>query len=182
MKLLSVECLTKLDGKKIPRQPENSMSQIHYIPSPVIMSRKIEIIQFPGVSLTSKTHSHHQRMASVDRSVKRPPLTPCPLRRQVRRGLLKVDQLHRLARDVAYAKQGKLTKQEFTELMKSCSCLTLILACIVYWQAKEIGRVIAECNPEENGIDISLLEHISPVEWENIVLYGQYVIDPHWVR
>jgi TnpA family transposase len=83
-----------------------------------------------------------------------------PLRRQVRRGLLKVDQLHRLAREVAYAKQGKLTKQEFTELMKSCSCLTLILACIVYWQAKEIGRVIAECNPEESGIDLSLLSNI----------------------
>ena len=104
------------------------------------------------------------------------------LRRQIRRGLLKVDQLHRLAREVAYAKQGRLTKQQFSDLMKSCSCLTLILACIVYWQAKEIGRIIAECNPEESGIDISLLEHISPIEWQNIVLYGQYVIDHNWVK
>jgi hypothetical protein len=61
--------------------------------------------------------------------------------------------------------------------MKTSSCLTLILACIVYWQAKEIGRVIAEYNPETEGVDISLLEHVSPIEWDNVVLYGEYVID-----
>jgi hypothetical protein len=65
--------------------------------------------------------------------------------------------------------------------MKSCSCLTLILACIIHWQAKEIGRVITECNPQE-GVDISLLEHVSPIEWDNVVLYGEYVIDRSWIR
>lgn len=105
-----------------------------------------------------------------------------PLRRRVRRGLLKVDQLHSLARDVAYAKQGRITKRDFYEIMKSCSCLTLILACIIYWQAREIGRVITECNPESDGVDTSLLEHVSPIEWENVVLYGEYVIDRNWIR
>jgi TnpA family transposase len=105
-----------------------------------------------------------------------------PLRRQIRRGLLKNDHLHSLARDVAYAKRGRITKRDFYELMKTSSCLTLILACIVYWQAKEIGRVIAECNPEAEGVDISLLEHVSPIEWENVVLYGEYVIDRKLIR
>lgn len=105
-----------------------------------------------------------------------------PLRRQIRRGLLKGDQLHSLARDVAYGKRGRITKRDFYELMKTCSCLTLILACIVYWQAKEIGRVIAECDPQKSGIDISLLEHVSPVEWENVVLYGEYFIDRNLIR
>lgn len=66
--------------------------------------------------------------------------------------------------------------------MKSCSCLTLILACIVYWQAKEISRVITECNPEAEGMDASLLEHVSPIEWDNVVLYGEYVIERSWIR
>jgi hypothetical protein len=66
--------------------------------------------------------------------------------------------------------------------MKTSSCLTLILACIVYWQAKEIGRVIAEYNPETEGVDISLLEHVSPIEWDNVVLYGEYVIDRKLIR
>jgi len=57
-----------------------------------------------------------------------------------------------------------------------------ILACIVYWQAKEIGRVISECNPEIEGIDISLLEHVSPIEWDNVLLYGEYVLDPGLIK
>ena len=56
------------------------------------------------------------------------------------------------------------------------------LACIVYWQAKEIGRVISECNPEIEGIDISLLEHVSPIEWDNVLLYGEYVLDPGLIK
>ena len=105
-----------------------------------------------------------------------------PLRRRVRRGLLKVDQLHVLSRDIVYGKRGHMTKRDFHEMMKTCGCLTLILACIIYWQAKEIGRVISECNPEAEGIDISLLEHISPIEWDNVLLYGEYVVDPNLIR
>lgn len=62
------------------------------------------------------------------------------------------------------------------------SCLTLILACIVYWQVKEINRVVLECDPEGNGIDLRLIEHISPITWDNIILYGEYVLDEKKVR
>ena len=66
--------------------------------------------------------------------------------------------------------------------MNTCSCLNLILACIVYWQACEISRVLSECDPLANGIDLSLLEHVSPIEWDNVVLYGQYILDRKLVR
>ena len=75
-----------------------------------------------------------------------------------------------------------MSKRDFYELMKTSNCLTLILACIVYWQAKEIERVIAECHPEADRVETSLLEHVSPIEWENVVLYGEYVIDKGWIR
>jgi hypothetical protein len=61
--------------------------------------------------------------------------------------------------------------------MNSCSCLTLILACVIYWQAKETSRVVRWCQPEDDKIDVTLLEHVSPIEWDNVLLYGQYVID-----
>ena len=32
------------------------------------------------------------------------------------------------------------------------------------------------------GIDLSLLKHISPVGWENITLYGEYVLNPNLIR
>jgi Tn3 transposase DDE domain len=59
------------------------------------------------------------------------------LRARIRRGLLKVEQLH------ALAKMGI---------------------------------------PEGEDIDISLLEHVSPIEWENVILYGQYVLNPDDIR
>jgi hypothetical protein len=65
--------------------------------------------------------------------------------------------------------------------MNACSCLTLILACIIYWQ-REIDRVLNECDPEGSGINISLLEHVSPIEWENVVLYGEYIINRALIR
>jgi hypothetical protein len=66
--------------------------------------------------------------------------------------------------------------------MNSCSCLTLLLACVIYWQAKEISRVLKTGVPEGEDIDISLLEHVSPIEWENVILYGQYVLNPDQIR
>jgi hypothetical protein len=59
--------------------------------------------------------------------------------------------------------------------MNTCSCLNLILACTVYWQAREISRVLSQCDPVANGVDTALLEHVSPIEWDNVVLYGQYI-------
>ena len=65
------------------------------------------------------------------------------LRAKVRRGLLKVEQLHALARAVYYGQRGRISAREVYDQMNACSCLTLILACIVYWQAREISRMVA---------------------------------------
>jgi hypothetical protein len=66
--------------------------------------------------------------------------------------------------------------------MNSGSCLTLILACVIYRRAKEISRVVRGCNPEDEKIDVPLLEHVSPIEWDNVILSRQYVLDRTEVR
>lgn len=106
------------------------------------------------------------------------------MRHRIRQGLLKGEQLHALARHVFYGKRGKIYSRDLDEQMSTCSCLTLILACIIYWQAKEIARVTNIGNYETAGyeLDISLLEHVSPIEWDNIVLYGEYVVDPNLIK
>jgi hypothetical protein len=81
-----------------------------------------------------------------------------------------------------FGKRGRISARDLQEQMNTCSCLTLILACIIYWQAREIERVVSECCPEAEKIDISLLEHVSPIEWDNVLLYGQYVIDRSLIR
>lgn len=104
------------------------------------------------------------------------------MRGRIRRGLLKSEAIHALARQVAYGKQGKLTARDLQGQKNTSSCLTLVIACIIYWQAKEFNRVIQECEPEANGVDLSLLEHISPVGWENVLLYGEYVLNRKLVQ
>ena len=91
------------------------------------------------------------------------------LRAKVRRGLLKVEQLHALARAVYYGQRGRISAREVYDQVNACSCLTLILACIVYWQAREISRMAAE---PDFPFDPDLLRHVSPIEWKNVVLYG----------
>jgi TnpA family transposase len=99
------------------------------------------------------------------------------LRRRNRRGLLKGEQIHALARDIKLGKRGRVHKRDWLEQRHSCSCLTLVIACIIYWQAKEINRVIQQCSPEKDSIDISLIQHVSPVSWDNIILYGDYILN-----
>ena len=104
------------------------------------------------------------------------------LRARTRRGLLKVEQLHALARDVYYGRRGRINARELHQQMNSCSCLTLILACIIYWQAKQITQTLRSGAIAEEGIDATLLQHVSPIEWDNVILYGQYVLDRARVR
>jgi TnpA family transposase len=104
------------------------------------------------------------------------------LRQRTRKGLLKGEQLHALARDLYYGKQGRISSRDLQAQRNSCSCLTLILASIIYWQAKEINRVVLECDPEGNNIDLKLMDHISPITWNNVILYGEYVLNKDLVR
>jgi len=79
-------------------------------------------------------------------------------------------------RGSAYAKAAGNLAWSGRALRSACSCLNLILACILYWQAWEISWVLSQCDPVANGIDLSLLERVSPIEWDNVVLYGQYIL------
>lgn len=103
-------------------------------------------------------------------------------RKNRRRGLLKGEQIHQLARDIAYGKRGRISARNLQEQRNTCSCLTLIMACIIYWQAKEIKRIVDTYGHELDKSSLEMLSHISPIGWDNIVLYGEYVIDPDLVK
>ena len=71
---------------------------------------------------------------------------------------------------------------DWQQQMSRASCLVLILAAIIYWQIREIDTVLRHWDPIEEGIDPALLPHISPIGWDNVILYGEYALDPGWVR
>ena len=49
-------------------------------------------------------------------------------------------------------------------------------------EANLLSRVLSQCDPAADEIDLSLLEHITPIEWDNVVLYRQYILDRKLVR
>ncbi len=102
--------------------------------------------------------------------------------RRTRKGLLKVEEIHQLARDITYGNRGRLKGKRMEDINSSGNCTTLMMAAIIYWQAKEISRIIKEHNPEEAGIDIMLLAHISPIAWSNVILYGEYKLNKDMVK
>ena len=104
------------------------------------------------------------------------------LRRRIRRGLLKSEQLHALARQVHYGMRGQTDGRDFQQQMSRASCLVLIEAAIIYWQILQIDEVLRFWDLEREGIDPSLLASMSPIRWDNVILYGQYEIDRHLVR
>ena len=78
---------------------------------------------------------------------------------------MKVEQLHALARAVYYGQRGRISAREVYDQMKTCLCLTYILASIIYWQAREISKMTAT---PDFPFDCDLLRHISPIEWKRI--------------
>ena len=103
-------------------------------------------------------------------------------RKRKHRGLLKGEEIHQLARDINYANRGKITARTPKGQIICCNCLTIIMACIIYWQSKELDILINSPEFAEMGFDPQLVEHISPVDWNNIILYGEYVIDRSMIR
>lgn len=105
------------------------------------------------------------------------------MRRSRHRGLLKGEEMHQLARDITYGKRGRITARDLVAQRNCCNCLTIIMACIVYWQAKEIARVLSIYTPSEAiQLNLALLEYISPVGWDNVILYGEYVINKSLIK
>jgi hypothetical protein len=96
--------------------------------------------------------------------------------------LARFEQLHALARHVPYGKRGQTEGRNWQQQMSRASCLVLILAAIIYWQIREIDTVLRHWDPVEEGIDPALLSYISPIGWDNMILYGEYALDPGWVR
>ena len=60
------------------------------------------------------------------------------------------------------------------------ACL-LSLAAVVYWQIREIERVLGDIEPEDD-VPVDLLAHISSISRDNVVLYGEYKLRPELVQ
>ena len=52
----------------------------------------------------------------------------------------------------------------------------------IYWQIREIDRVLSEAGSDADDLNFELLSHISPIGWDNVLLYGEYQLNRSLVR
>ena len=80
------------------------------------------------------------------------------------------------------ARLGRLDQRDLERQTGAASCLLLILAAIIYWQIREIDRVLSEAGSDADDLNFELLSHISPIGWDNVLLYGEYQLNRSLVR
>ena len=75
----------------------------------------------------------------------------------------------------------ELVRSEYLDRRENVLALgnsgTLLPVSKPIWQAKQITRTGRAEAVTKEGIDATLLQHVSPIEWDNVILYGQYVLD-----
>ena len=97
------------------------------------------------------------------------------LRRRVNAGLNKGEARNALARAVFYNRLGEIRDRGFEQQRYRASGLNLVTAAIVLWNTVYLERVVNALRGHDQGIDDTLLQHLSPLGWEHINLTGDYL-------
>ena len=81
------------------------------------------------------------------------------------------------------ARLGRLDQRDFERQTGAVSCLLRILAAIIYWQIRGDRSCFERGGlgwPDD--LNFELLSHISPIGWDNVLLYGEYQLNRSLVR
>ena len=81
------------------------------------------------------------------------------------------------------ARLGRLDQRDFERQTGAASCLLRILAAIIYWQIRGDRSCFERGGlgwPDD--LNFELLSHISPIGWDNVLLYGEYQLNRSVVR
>ena len=91
------------------------------------------------------------------------------LRRRTQAGLNKGEARNALARALFFNQLGELRDRRFENQSYRASGLNLLVAAIILWNTRYLGRVLAEI-----GTPDEVARHIAPLGWEHIALTGDY--------
>jgi TnpA family transposase len=96
------------------------------------------------------------------------------LRRRVSIGLNKGEAKNALSRAVCFHRRGMVHDRTFDDQRLRAGGLNLVVAAIVYWNTVYLEQAVATLSAAGLHIPDGLLQHLSPLAWEHIVLTGEY--------
>jgi TnpA family transposase len=96
------------------------------------------------------------------------------LRRRVTAGLNKGEARNSLARAVFFNRLGEMRDRSFENQQHRASGLNLVVAAITLWNTVYLERSVWRLNRSQK-VDMTLVQHVSPLGWEHIGLTGDYL-------
>jgi len=96
------------------------------------------------------------------------------LRRRVTVGLNKGEAKNALSRAVCFHRRGMVQDRTFDDQRLRAGGLNLVVAAIVLWNTVYLERAVDTLRAGGTAVPDELLQHLSPLAWEHIVLTGEY--------
>jgi TnpA family transposase len=99
------------------------------------------------------------------------------LRQHCQAGLNKSEQRHALAQVICTFKQGRIADRGHEAQQFRALGLNLVIAATVYWNSTYIADAIAHLRAPGQPVPQALLAHTSPLTWEHIGFFGDFLWD-----
>jgi hypothetical protein len=96
------------------------------------------------------------------------------LRRRVLVGLNKGENLHALARDIAFGRQGRFHDRGYEAQLNRASALSLVINAIAVWNTRYFERAAVALARQGAPVPEQMWHHLSPLQWAHIHLNGSY--------
>jgi TnpA family transposase/adenosyl cobinamide kinase/adenosyl cobinamide phosphate guanylyltransferase len=96
------------------------------------------------------------------------------LRRRVLIGLNKGENLHSLARDIAFGRQGRFHDRGYEAQLNRASALSLVINAIAVWNTRYFERAQAALARQGIPVPEQVWQHLSTLQWAHIHLNGSY--------
>ena len=96
------------------------------------------------------------------------------LRRRVTVGLNKGEAKNALSRAVCFHRRGMVQDRTFDDQRLRAGGLNLVVAAIVLWNTVYLERAVETLRAGGTVVPDELLQHLSPLAWEHIILTGEY--------
>lgn len=97
------------------------------------------------------------------------------LRKCVQKALNRGEAYHKIRRAIAYVNDGKFRVRTETEQKIWNECARLIANAVIYYNTALLSKIYEKKLAEGDNEAIELLKGVSPVAWQNVNLYGNFV-------
>jgi len=99
------------------------------------------------------------------------------LRKNVQLALNRGESYHKLKKAVSYANFGKLRYKNEHEQQIWSAASRLLSNCIIHYNASILSKLLEKSKKNGDTKILNILKNISPVAWQHINFYGQYIFN-----